>query len=303
MDKRRLSFRCEGSMTGLEMFKEIKKFFILYFQRHIELHWCLLCSADSWLGNESVVWCGKTSPQKTEWESTSGYRKETKTVFKHVSPVESPVESNSSSEVEIYCQTQGDSGVTVRSNRDPSPLREGLGETLCCPLWGPVGLLRCHLHTMWQTPLVWPLFTLPHPLLFQFLRQMSEDPSLGTTTGKDGDHMDSTSHSFSLHHFTLISPLIPLICSVPFLYPFFLASGFQCSFCDYRTFTRVSPRHTPHVTLLSVAMLPEATCSCRLVLQNCYDTSPTTLSLSYSLSLLKARTLLQNLYLTANEKW
>lgn len=76
-------------------------------------------------------------------------------------------------------------------------------------------------------------------------------------------------------------------CSPPsysFLF-FSQASGSLCSFCDYRTFTRVSPRHTPHVTLPSVATLPEARCSLRLELENHCDILPTTLSLSYSLSL------------------
>lgn len=40
----------------------------------------------------------------------------------------------------------------------------GWGECWGCPLWGPAGLLRCHLHTLWQTPLVW-LFT-PPPISF-----------------------------------------------------------------------------------------------------------------------------------------
>lgn len=124
------------------------------------------------------------------------------------------------------------------------------------------------------------LHTPPSPS-FHVLRQMSEDHGQGSTTGKDGDRVDSASQGFSLHHFTLISPMLP---SVRFLSLFF--SGFRlCSFCDYRTFTRVSPRHTPHVTLPSVATLPEARCSLRLDLENHCDTSPATLSLSYFLSI------------------
>lgn len=43
----------------------------------------------------------------------------------------------------------------------------------------------------------------PHPSLsFHHLGQLSEDPSLGATTGKDGDSK-SASHGFSPHHFTL----------------------------------------------------------------------------------------------------
>lgn len=125
------------------------------------------------------------------------------------------------------------------------------------------------------------LHTPPCPS-FHILRQMSEDPGPGTTTGKDGDRVDSVSHGFSLHHFTLISPMLS---SVPFLsLSISQASGSLCSFCDYRTFTRVSPRHTPHVRLPSVATLPEARCSLRLEVENYCDTSPTTISLSYSTS-------------------
>lgn len=119
---------------------------------------------------------------------------------------------------------------------------------------------------------------------FHILRQVSEDPRPGTTTGKDRDCMDSASHGFSPHHFTLT---LPVLSSVPFLSILFSsqASGFLCSFCDYRTFTRVSPRHTPHVTRLSMATLPEARCSLRLELENGCDTSPATLSLFLSLTL------------------
>lgn len=124
-----------------------------------------------------------------------------------------------------------------------------------------------------------PVHTPPSPSLC-VLRQMSEDPSSGTTTGKDGDCMGSTSQGFSLHHFTLISPTL---CYVPFLYLTFQASGFHCSFCDYETFTEVSPRHTPHVTLPSVAMLPGARCGLRLELETYYGMSPTNPSVSYSL--------------------
>lgn len=51
----------------------------------------------------------------------------------------------------------------------PFSLQGRTGGDTGCPLRGPVGLLRCHLHTMWQTPLVWPFFTLPHPLPSTFL--------------------------------------------------------------------------------------------------------------------------------------
>lgn len=46
-----------------------------------------------------------------------------------------------------------------------------------CPLRRPVGLSRCHLHTMWQTPLVWVLFTLPHPLPYVFLDKWVKTPA------------------------------------------------------------------------------------------------------------------------------
>ncbi|CAB1418885.1 unnamed protein product [Pleuronectes platessa] len=97
-------------------------------------------------------------------------------------------------------------------------------------------------------------------------QQMSEDPGPGTTTGKDGERLDFTSHGFSLHHFTLKSPALSSPPNPP-------ASGSHCSFCDYRTFTRVSPRHTPHVSLPSVATLPKARCSLKLELENYCDTS------------------------------
>lgn len=129
------------------------------------------------------------------------------------------------------------------------------------------------------------LHTPPSPF-FHVHRQMSEDPSPGTTTGKDRDRVDSASRSFSLRHFTHIPPCSPPSPSFLLFFPSLSqASGSRCSFCDYRTFTRVSPRHTPHVTLLSMATLPEARCSLRLELENHCDTSPTTLSLSYTPSL------------------
>lgn len=96
--------------------------------------------------------------------------------------------------------------------------------------------------------------------------------------------METGSHGFLPHHFTLTSPVLS---SVPVLSLFSQASGFLCSFCDYRTFIRVSPRHTPHVTLLSMATLPEARCSLRLELENHCDTSPTTLSLLQSLTVME----------------
>lgn len=48
-----------------------------------------------------------------------------------VQSVDSPVQSQTEySGVGICCSTCRDSGVTVRSHGDPSPFREGLGETL-----------------------------------------------------------------------------------------------------------------------------------------------------------------------------
>lgn len=126
----------------------------------------------------------------------------------------------------------------------------------------------------------------PHPLSFHVLRQMSEDPNPGTTTGKDGDRADSASHGFSLHHFTLISPALSLSLpspSSPFSFLPSQAPGSLCSFCDYRTFTRVSPRHTPHVTPPSAATRPGARWSLRLEVENCSDRSSTSLSLSEAL--------------------
>lgn len=96
------------------------------------------------------------------------------------------------------------------------------------------------------------LHTPPSPS-FHGLRQMSEDPSPGSTTGKDGDGVGSSSHSFSHHYFTLVSPTLSP--SAAFFY-LLRASGYLCSFCDYRSFTRVSPRHTPHVTLPSATAQP-----------------------------------------------
>lgn len=51
----------------------------------------------------------------------------------------------------------------------PFSLQGRTGGDTSCPLWGPVGPLRCHLHTMWQTPLVWPFFTPPIPFPSTFL--------------------------------------------------------------------------------------------------------------------------------------
>lgn len=141
--------------------------------------------------------------------------------------------------------------MTVRSYGDPSPLRGGLGSHWLSTVGASRSFEVSPPHIVTNPSGVIILHTPPSPS-FHVLRQMSEDPGLGTTTGKDRDCVDSASHGFSPHHFTLIPPVFS---SVPFLSQ---ASGSLCSFCDYRTFTRVSPRHTPHVTLLSRATLPKA---------------------------------------------
>lgn len=161
---------------------------------------------------------------------------------------------NGAGSLRIRCWTWRGSGVTARSHGDSPPFRGALGPSLAIHcggqqvFWGVTS-------TQCDKPLWYDHCSHPRPSpSFYHLGQLSEDPSLGTTTGKDGDS-DSASHGFSPRHFTLM-----LLCSVSFLSLFFSpqASGFLCSFCVYGTFTRVSPRHTPHVTLPSMATLPGA---------------------------------------------
>lgn len=96
------------------------------------------------------------------------------------------------------------------------PQGEDWGETVHCGgqqvFWGVTS-------TQCDKPLWYDPSSHSPTLSFHLLRQLSEDPGPGTTTGKDGDRVDSASHSFSLHHFTLISPVLS---SVPFLSSFFL---------------------------------------------------------------------------------
>lgn len=164
----------------------------------------------------------------------------------------------------------------------PVPLQGRTTGDTGCPLCGPAGSPRCHLHTNVTNPSgMTHLHTTPPTFpFFHVGRRMSEDLGLGITTGKEGDGMDSTGHRFSLHHFTLISPH-PLLCPLSFI--FFQAPGFLCSFCDYGTFTRVSPRHTPRVTLQTVAALPAARRLIRLKVDN-HDTSTTTLCVVFFMS-------------------
>lgn len=138
---------------------------------------------------------------------------------------------------------------------------------------------------MWQTPLVWSFFTLPHPLPSTFLDKWVKTPARALPQARTETAWTppvTSSRPITSHLYPLCSPLSP-----SFLSFFSQASGFLCSFCNYRTFTRVSPRHTPRVTLLSMATLPEARCSLRLELENHCDTSPTTLSLFYSLTVME----------------
>lgn len=165
-----------------------------------------------------TVWCGKISPQKERRKSTSGRMNRTKRALKHASSV-----SVASSGIKICCSTCRESDVTVRSYGDPSPLRGGLGSHWLSTVGASRSFEVSPPHNVTNPSGVIILHAPPSPS-FHVLRQMSEDPGLGTTTGKDGDCVDSASHGFSPHHFTLIPPVFS---SVPFLSLFF--SGFRLS--------------------------------------------------------------------------
>ncbi len=213
---------------------------------------------------------------KNRKESPLHCRSWTKRVFKHASPAskESSRVKLSTAEKRLWCDCEK----TWR----PVSLKARTGGDSGCPLWGPVGLLRCHLHTMWQTPLVRPFFTLPHPLPSTFVDKWVKTLAWAAPQARTETVWTppvTASCSITSHFYPLCSPP-----SLSFL-SFSQAAGSLCSFCVYGTFTRVSPRHTPHVTPLSVATMPEARRSLRLELENHCDTSATALPLSYSLSI------------------
>lgn len=137
----------------------------------------------------------------------------TKRALKHTSSV-----SVASSGIKICFSTCRDSDVTVRSFGDTSPLRGGLGSHWLSTVGASRSFEVSPPHIVTNPSGVIILHTPPSPS-FHVLRQMSEDPGLGTTTGKDRDCVDSASHGFSPHHFTLIPPVFS---SVPFLSLFFL---------------------------------------------------------------------------------
>lgn len=99
------------------------------------------------------------------------------------------------------------SGVTATSSGDPSSLwgRTGVAGALAVRRRGQMEVSPSHNVTNPSgRTLLHTLYLLPS---FHVLGQMSEDPDLGATTGKDGERVVSTGHSFSLHHFTLEPPV------------------------------------------------------------------------------------------------
>lgn len=91
-------------------------------------------------------------------------------------------------------------------------------------------------------------------LSFRHLGQLSEDPP---TQARPQARTETPSPPVTASR-PITSHLCRSLLSPSSLASFFFfpASGFLCSFCVYRTFTRVSPRHTPHV---STPPLPTAT--------------------------------------------
>ena len=103
-------------------------------------------------GMGSVVCCGKTSPWKQRKDVRPRESKQRKLLME-------PLHSES---------VAGHEGALVwwwRATGTVFPLGEGGGGCWGRPLREPAGLLRCHLHIVWQTPPVWPLFT-PPPIPF-----------------------------------------------------------------------------------------------------------------------------------------
>lgn len=136
-----------------------------------------------------------------------------------VQSVESPVESN-------WLQSSRDPLLDMqRLSCDcekpwrPFSLKGRTGGDMGCPLQGARRSSEVSPPHNVTNPSGMTLLHTPPSPSFHVLRQMSEDPSPGTTTGKDGDRVDSASDGFSLHHFTLISPMLS---SVPFFFSFFL---------------------------------------------------------------------------------
>lgn len=157
------------------------------------------------------MWCGKISPQRQS-ESTSDCEELNKEspVFKHARPVSGwrirltlcTVESGSAAQracvTTRWCKS-------VRRHGDPTPVRDRLGRHRLSTL-GPVS----PPYNVTNPPPSRGVTFLHTPIpSFHFRRQMSEDPRPGTTTGKDGERMESASHSLSPHHFTLDSPSLP----------------------------------------------------------------------------------------------
>lgn len=110
----------------------------------------------------------------------------------------------------------------------PFSLKGRTGGVTGCPLWGPVGLLRCHLHTMWQTPLVWSFFTLPHPLPSTFLDKWVKTPARALPQARTETAWTlpvTASRPITSHLYPLCSPLSP-----SFLFFFLRLQAFSAHF-------------------------------------------------------------------------
>ena len=164
----------------------------------------------------------------------------------------------------------------------PFSLKGRTGGDTGCPLWRPVGLLRCHLHTMWQTPLVWPFFTLPHPLPSMFLDKWVKTPARALPQARTDTAWTppvTASRSITSH---LNPPCSPSSPSFLFFFSCFRLSLLILWLQDFyqglaQTYATCHPPST--------ATLPEARCSLRLEVENHCDTSPTTIARFHSLSL------------------
>lgn len=164
------------------------------------------------------MWCGKISPQEESPLQAAG-TEDREPLPSSCQSCQWPVQQVKVSTAEKRSAARR--GVTVRIHTDtppPTRLREGhwlstAGASRSSEVSPPPSVTNPSGMTLLHTP--------PSPF-FYVLRQLSEDPGPGTTTGKDGDRVDVSSHGFSHHHFTLESTALSSI-------RFFFFSGFRVS--------------------------------------------------------------------------
>lgn len=177
---------------------------------------------------------------------------------------------NGAGSVRIHCWTWRGSGVTARSHGDSAPFGEHWGRSWLSTAGAGRSSEVSPPHNVTNPSGMTTLHTPAHPLPPTILDNWVKTPAWALPQARTETPTPPVAASRPITSHIGCSALSPS--SLFFSH----ASGFFCSFCVYRTFTRVSPRHTPHVTPPSMATLPGARRSLRLDLEKRCDTLPTT---------------------------